>query len=507
MKTKAISYVRFSTKEQSKGDSYRRQSEATAEYCARKGITLLEDEYFDSGISAFKGKNEDEGALSEIIDRSKRGIYPKGTILIVESLDRISRQEINRALRLFLEILENGLDIVTLSDGERHYRHDKTELVDLIVSLVVLSRAHEESVMKSQRVSAAWAGKRIKAKKGEIITRICPAWMEVIDGKFQLIPDRVKIVKEIFRMSNEENLGSHAITTILNERNIAPWETLKNNKTGVWSKTYVTKILNNVAVMGIHQPRKRVEGKLIDVGEPIPDYYPAIIDKETFNRHKTKSNNRKKFKVGRPSGENDWNLFKGLVKCSNCGNALHFVSKASKGKTYRYLFCSGKCGAVTSRYEDFERMVLRALPTVDYKAINNANREIITRNEAREGQIITKKEELKKLKERWKKTNSETILEMISETELEITNIQKEMEEVQSIQDPKSTAERLQYIEKRLLEDDQTWRNGFRTTVTKLIKEITLDTATSNSEILFFNGPKVTGSFKDGKISLIKKTV
>ena len=73
-------------------------------------------------------------------------IAEKGSYLIVESLDRVSRNEILDALDLFLSIIKAGVAIVTLSDG---HVYDKAKITanftDLIISLSIMSRAHEES--------------------------------------------------------------------------------------------------------------------------------------------------------------------------------------------------------------------------------------------------------------------------------------------------------------------------------------------------------------------------
>lgn len=493
----AISYSRFSSKEQSKGDSLRRQLEATQAYCERMGLILL-DQYADKGISAFHGANADEGALNEIIQLAKSGSIPKGTVLIVESLDRISRQEINRALRLFLEILENGLDIVTLSDGERHYSHQKTELVDLIVSLVVLSRAHEESATKSHRIIESWKARRKQAKEnGKIITSVCPSWLKAENGKFKPIPERVKMLKRIFKMSVDDNLGSHAIAKILNSEKIKPWESVNSaNKSGLWSKTYITKLLCNRATIGEHQPRKRIDGKLTNVGEPIIDYYPAVIDSALFYRNQSKREKRKLIDMGRPSSTKDYNLFKGLIVCANCGKPLQMTSKSTKKseKIYRYLFCSGNCGAPTAKYERFERLTLYSIPAVDSREMELVNKGIQSRNEARDGKIIEMKAELKALQARWKKSKSDTILSMIEETENEIKNIENEME----IAEPpvkNSILERVKSVQQMLKSDDQSWRAEFRDTITRIIKRVEYDTKTETAKIQLVNGERYTANY------------
>lgn len=64
---KAYSYLRFSTPEQQKGDSKRRQSTAAQEYAARHGLELDTALSFqDLGVSAFRGKNTEEGDLNGI---------------------------------------------------------------------------------------------------------------------------------------------------------------------------------------------------------------------------------------------------------------------------------------------------------------------------------------------------------------------------------------------------------------------------------------------------------
>src|SRR5438045_3682434 len=52
----AISYKRFSSPKQGKGDSHRRQTDLTEEYCKRHELRLI-DTYLDAGLSGFTGEN------------------------------------------------------------------------------------------------------------------------------------------------------------------------------------------------------------------------------------------------------------------------------------------------------------------------------------------------------------------------------------------------------------------------------------------------------------------
>ena len=116
MQKKAYSYIRFSTPQQLKGDSLRRQLEASRAYAEAHDM-VLDDSLRDIGISAFKGKNATEGALKKFIELVEAGRIEKGSILILESLDRLSRQQVFSALGLFSSILSAGIEIVTLADN------------------------------------------------------------------------------------------------------------------------------------------------------------------------------------------------------------------------------------------------------------------------------------------------------------------------------------------------------------------------------------------------------
>ena len=64
-KPKAFSYIRMSSEGQLKGDSLRRQVERSKLYAAEHGLDLDETTSFnDIGVSAFRGKNLKQGALS-----------------------------------------------------------------------------------------------------------------------------------------------------------------------------------------------------------------------------------------------------------------------------------------------------------------------------------------------------------------------------------------------------------------------------------------------------------
>jgi DNA invertase Pin-like site-specific DNA recombinase len=149
----AISYKRFSSTIQLAGDSLRRQIAVTEAYCKRQGLNLI-DSYFDPGVSGFNGANLNDGtALRALLDAAKDGKFRPGTHLVVESLDRLSRADISVAVRLFLDLLDAGLVIVTLIDGEQVFTKDRVDndMSAIVIAILLLMRANHESRVKRER--------------------------------------------------------------------------------------------------------------------------------------------------------------------------------------------------------------------------------------------------------------------------------------------------------------------------------------------------------------------
>jgi DNA invertase Pin-like site-specific DNA recombinase len=190
---KAYAYVRMSTLSQLEGNSLARQMGACRAFATKHGLTLDEEfELKDLGRSAFTGDNVERGNLRDFMDAIKEGRIEKGSFLLVESLDRLSRQSPINHMTLFLQILNCEINIGTIHP-EQIYTKESTTDIHLLFSIFQMSRAHEESLVKSQRVAAAWDNKRAR---GGIITRRCVAWVtpNLNNTEFDLIDERVQII-------------------------------------------------------------------------------------------------------------------------------------------------------------------------------------------------------------------------------------------------------------------------------------------------------------------------
>src|SRR5579871_5365899 len=109
---RAYEYWRYSDDKQADGDSIRRQREWSSKYAAKKGWPL-DAPIVDEAKSGYKGEHVKGGAFGRFLDDVTAGRVKAGSVLLVEDLDRVSRQQTSVALQMFLSLLNSGIDIVT----------------------------------------------------------------------------------------------------------------------------------------------------------------------------------------------------------------------------------------------------------------------------------------------------------------------------------------------------------------------------------------------------------
>jgi DNA invertase Pin-like site-specific DNA recombinase len=383
----AYSYVRFSHPSQAEGDSLRRQTERAAAYCKRRGWTLSEQNYRDLGVSAFRGKNALVGNLGEFLKAVESGAVRPDAALIVESVDRISRQGIDEGYDLVKRILKAGVTLVTLSP-EREFDVSATKSLTkgALELQLILERAAEESERKSDRVGAAWSEKVSRARDGgEVLTHNLPAWVEERGGKLRLIPDRAKVVRQIFRLA-AEGYGERLTAKWLIEHGVPCF-----TRGGRWSAAYVGALLRDRRALGEFQPYKRSEhhgGKAPDGrpapqrvrdGDPMPNYFPAAVTEQEWLKARGGTAQR----VKRPGRVGEYvNVFAGLITNALDGDSYFAdLRPPSKGRGgYRRVlangsWCAGRAGLTSFPLPTFERAIFSALREVD-------PREVLPRDEA-----------------------------------------------------------------------------------------------------------------------------
>ena len=369
-KIKAYSYLRISTDAQRIGDGVRRQMDASKKYAEENDYQLVET-IKDIGVSGFSGKNADSGAFSNFLAALDAGEVQPGSVLIVESLDRLSRNQVIKAFSQFTSILSKGVTIITLIDGQVYTEEGiNTNPGQLFATLGIMVRANDESETKSKRISAVWKKKRdeIEEKK---MTKTTPAWLVLDDDRknFTVRVQSAKTVREIFDFC-VNGMGVYSITRHLNG-DLKRYPPISNATK--WNDSYVAKILRNAAVCGQFQPHQQINGKRKPVGEPVTDYFPKIVSEETFYLAKSVMKERRVRGAGR-KGEVFSNLFSGLLKCGACGGTVNMRSKGKPPKGYTYLRCNNSlvnngCRCPAWRYSEFEEAFYNFVKDIDFSEV------------------------------------------------------------------------------------------------------------------------------------------
>jgi len=360
---RAYSYVRMSTRRQLRGDSLRRQLERSKAFADEHSL-LLDDSLQDLGVSAWKGRNFKTGALGRFLAMVESGQIPKGSYLLIESLDRLSREAVPDALTLFMAIINAGIVIVTLGEDRQIYSRSglNGDWTKLIIGLAVMSRGHEESQTKSERIRAVAKRKREQAREGKgHITSITPAWIDaerIEASRYTFtLNHHAETVRAIYQMA-ARGLGATAIARKLNADGVPAFK----SKDG-WYQSIIKALLLRADVIGTFQPHRVVDGRRVPDGDPIAGYFPAAIDKDLFLRVQAMRSN-----PGRPGrkGNTFANLFTGLCHCTHCGGPMTMkISRVKGNENGRYLVCANyvrghRCedGKRHFRYEPLETVVL-----------------------------------------------------------------------------------------------------------------------------------------------------
>ncbi|WP_439629212.1 recombinase family protein [Gemmata sp.] len=278
----AFSYTRFSSAAQADGDSIRRQNALRDDWLKRHPAVKLDTSLslVDSGVSGFRGKHRSDkrNALAQFLDLVKRGRVPSGAWLIVESVDRLSREHPEEALPFMYDIIRAGVRIVTLSPTEMVYQ-EGMDLGRTLMMLMETFRGHGESARKSDLCGQAWKEikNRARESKEPMGKNLHPAWVKIENGKHVLIPGAADAVRTIYKLA-ANGWSTPKITRHLNELKVPAI-----GRKGEWVRSYVQKIIMDRSVLGEYQPTKGRHRREID-GEPICDYWPRVVSDALFER-------------------------------------------------------------------------------------------------------------------------------------------------------------------------------------------------------------------------------
>ena len=318
----AYIYVRYSTPQQEKGVSRERQKELCEAHCKNMGWEVAEV-IEDLGRSAWSGSHLDSGNLGRFATRVEEGEIPNGSILVVEQLDRLSREKPRKAQRWMENLTEAGVSIATVQ-GNKLYSDESfagpSGIIDVLEILLKATTAHGESERKSELASDNWKRRHARAAAREPITKRLPAWIKSDGKKFRLDKPKADIVEQIYEWS-AEGLGSRLIARKLNNKKVPsfyPWKEVSS-----WTDRYITLLLRSPAVEGDWTPGATNKSGRTP-GATIVGYFPRAVNADLVNRARKGLADRKG--TGGKYRHKFSNLFAQKMRCQGCGSRMKMFS-------------------------------------------------------------------------------------------------------------------------------------------------------------------------------------
>lgn len=306
----------------------------------------------DPAFSAFHGDHVTSGALGKLL-RRVRDKAVSGGLLIFESVDRASRQGSMALLAMLNEFLEAGFSIYFLDQPEQE-PFDKISPPPFFFTYLSLKAdvARFESLRKSDLSSKNWEKRRELARNENLpLTRESPRWLRVEEDKYRPDPQVVESIRKTFELARD----GWGVSKIVRKANAEKWPIPGKGIT--WHTSLLNRLFANRALIGELQLYTGTKSRKIAVGEPIPNYYPVVIEPDLF--HSVRGIRDKASQFPNRRDLNNHNYLMGLGKCE-CGGTWRRLNKNSgKQKGYAQYSCSNrqlgvkKCRNLPSRVFDY----------------------------------------------------------------------------------------------------------------------------------------------------------
>lgn len=305
---KAISYIRFSSLVQGKGSSVERQERLFEEWLADHPEYAVSDlKAIDRGVSAYSGKHR-QGGLGGLLRAIEDGLIGRGDAIVIEAIDRLTREDAATALSCVTSIVNAGVKIYTVED-QSCYDTASLQSAALHVLVAKIHASYEYSNRLSKRLKASYSAKLKKAKEGEYVNAPNrPFW---IDAKGFIKAKEALIVKKAIELYRS-GLGQLSILKAIQEefcsndlKELEGTASEANVKaSGMQTIRSVKRLLTNEALIGEWRGVKSFEA-LISVEEYL-ELIQLVEQRTKFNKPEEKY------------------LLSGILVCKHCGSAYNF---------------------------------------------------------------------------------------------------------------------------------------------------------------------------------------
>ncbi len=358
---RAIGYFsEFPTRKTSEGlnldlenprQSLSKQNDDFLSYCDTNGIEPAAA-FIEALPAAGVNRNDTERMglrqLLDYLDHPEKGFLK----VVVATFSHLGVDAME-AVRAYFQITARGAQIVSLTEGE---------LDELTVTTIW--RDGNASENAGGRVRDAM---RRRAIKGQVLGRPPYGYRIGAERRFEIVEDEAALVRHIFDLYTDEDLGIRRIVKRLNE------EGFRTRRGGNWSMVTIRDLLRNRTYVGTYSR----------FGVRVPGNHPSIITESQFKAVQECMEKRRH--PSAPPQPSQF-LLSGLVFCGESGTRMIGVTRRQQwkrrdgdvvGNTYRYYQNEARTNQsigqyYTRRADELEAEVVRHLTDETPGAVRSA---------------------------------------------------------------------------------------------------------------------------------------
>ena len=332
-------YCRISRDDDNVGESgsITIQKDIITRYCKDNGLTLVST-YQDDGYS---GLNFERPDFQRMIDDITKG---KIDCVITKDLSRLGRDYIMTGYYTEVFFPERKVRYIAIGDGYDSAQRNNSNN-DFAPFKFILNDLYAKDLSKKQRAS-----RHAKYLKGEFVAAYAPyGYKKDASDHNRLVPDEetAPIVVRIFEQY-AEGLGRAEIRDMLQENRIPTPLAIKHMRGErysdymeipehryEWSVAMISTIVKNPFYLGhtvhLRYRKETHKSKMKKLPKKdqlvIENTHEPLVSEELWNAVK------KNFRTSVATGVRHQNIFKGLVRCADCGKVMRF-GESCKNPTY-----------------------------------------------------------------------------------------------------------------------------------------------------------------------------
>lgn len=378
IKFKAALYARISVESEQKreADTIGNQIALLKDFVAQQNDLSVFDLYCDDDIS---GVSFSRPEFARMMNDIRAG---KVTCVIVKDLSRLGRNMIESGEYIEQIFPRMGIRFISVTDHFDSLRDD----ADISIQLKnFANEAYARDISKKIR-----AVKRTQQLAGKWTTGTPPyGYMLDPDDKHHLFPDpqTAPIVLAIFRMVAEDNT-LHFVAKTMNEQGVpSPGRYLYNMglrktdkfKNAIWYMQTIKKILADPVylgwiVSGKYQSQLCQTGTKALVKMPEEDWivnkgmHEPIVPKDLFDKVQeilVARKSEKGLSTIYDSKSKRKSMFKGILRCGECGRSMYLRKKSNRGNYYccslHEHYSAAICPKKAVKQEDVESLALHLI--------------------------------------------------------------------------------------------------------------------------------------------------